>query len=115
MASVCINRLRTGMKLQTDPTVMDGMGADYRGTITRQDLTTETPYNTYIITGLPPTPLAMPGQASLKAAAHPEKSAYLYFVADGRGGHIFSTNLVSHNQPVQQYRQRQNAQENYEQ
>ncbi|MGL9773871.1 MAG: endolytic transglycosylase MltG [Sodalis sp. (in: enterobacteria)] len=115
VASVFINRLRTGMKLQTDPTVIYGMGDDYRGTITRQDLTAPTPYNTYIITGLPPTPIAMPGRASLEAAAHPEKSAYLYFVADGRGGHIFSTNLASHNQAVQQYRQRQNAKENHEQ
>lgn len=115
VASVFINRLRGGMKLQTDPTVIYGMGDDYRGTITRQDLTTPTPYNTYIISGLPPTPIAMPGQASLEAAAHPEKSAYLYFVADGHGGHVFTTNLASHNQAVQQYRQRQNAKENYEQ
>ncbi|RLR17787.1 endolytic transglycosylase MltG, partial [Sodalis-like symbiont of Bactericera trigonica] len=78
VASVFINRLRTGMKLQTDPTVIYGMGDDYRGTITRQDLITPTPYNTYIISGLPPTPIAMPGQASLEASAHPEKSAYLY-------------------------------------
>lgn len=115
VASVFINRLHTGMKLQTDPTVIYGMGEDYRGSIMWQDLTTPTPYNTYIITGLPPTPIAMPGQASLEAAAHPERSAYLYFVADGRGGHVFTTNLASHNQAVQQYRQRQNAKENHEQ
>lgn len=115
VASVFINRLRIGMKLQTDPTVIYGMGENYRGSIARQDLTTPTPYNTYSITGLPPTPIAMPGQASLEAAAHPEKSAYLYFVADGRGGHVFTTNLASHNQAVQHYRQRQNAKENHEQ
>ncbi|CUX97213.1 endolytic transglycosylase MltG [Candidatus Hoaglandella endobia] len=105
VASVFINRLRIGMKLQTDPTVIYGLGDDYRGIITRHDLTKLTPYNTYIISGLPPTPIAMPGQASLIAAAHPEKSDYLYFVADGSGGHVFTTNLVSHNQAVLQYRQ----------
>lgn len=114
VASVFINRLRNGMKLQTDPTVIYGMGENYRGSITQQDLTTPTAYNTYIITGLPPTPIAMPGQASLEAAAHPETSAYLYFVADGRGGHVFTTDLASHNQAVQHYRQQQNEKKNHE-
>lgn len=111
VASVLINRLRIKMKLQTDSTVIYGMGRNYRGRITQQDLTTSTPYNTYIITGLPLTPIAMPGQASLEAAAHPKKSAYLYFVADDRGGHVFTTNLTSHNQAVRQYRERQSAKE----
>ncbi|WP_140918558.1 endolytic transglycosylase MltG [Limnobaculum xujianqingii] len=103
VASVFINRMRIGMKLQTDPTVIYGMGEQYNGNITRKDLTTATEYNTYVIGGLPPTPIAMPGLASLKAAAHPAKTPYLYFVADGKGGHTFTTNLVSHNQAVQVY------------
>ncbi|WP_413722431.1 endolytic transglycosylase MltG [Sodalis sp. RH24] len=105
VASVFINRLRLSMRLQTDPTVIYGMGESYKGIISKQDLATPTPYNTYLITGLPPAPIAMPGQASLEAAAHPAKTSYLYFVADGKGGHIFSTNLASHNQAVQQYRE----------
>lgn len=114
VASVFINRLKLGMKLQTDPTIIYGMGDTYRGSITRQDLITPTPYNTYIMNGLPPTPIAMPGQASLKAAAHPEKTDYLYFVADGRGGHVFTSNLASHNQAVQQYRQQENKKKIHE-
>ncbi|MBE5252992.1 endolytic transglycosylase MltG [Mixta mediterraneensis] len=104
VASVFINRLRIGMRLQTDPTVIYGMGDNYTGTLTRKDLETPTDYNTYIISGLPPGPIAMPGKASLEAAAHPEKSNYLYFVADGKGGHTFTTNLASHNRAVQAYR-----------
>lgn len=105
VASVFINRLRTGMKLQTDPTVIYGMGDKYSGVLTRKDLETPTDYNTYTISGLPPGPIAVPGRASLDAAAHPEKTDYLYFVADGKGGHTFTTNLASHNRAVQLYRQ----------
>lgn len=104
VASVFINRLRVGMRLQTDPSVIYGMGDSYDGVITRKALDTPTPYNTYIITGLPPTPIAMPGKASLEAAAHPAKTNYFYFVATGKGGHTFTTNLVEHNRAVQQYR-----------
>lgn len=103
VASVFINRLRIGMRLQTDPTVIYGMGERYNGKLTRKDLETPTAYNTYVIAGMPPGPIAAPGEASLNAAAHPAKTPYLYFVADGKGGHTFNTNLVSHNRSVQDY------------
>lgn len=103
VASVFINRLRIGMRLQTDPTVIYGMGDRYTGRLTRKDLETPTPYNTYTIPGLPPGAIATPGEASLNAAAHPAKTPYLYFVADGKGGHTFNTNLAGHNRSVQDY------------
>lgn len=104
VASVFINRLRVKMRLQTDPTVIYGMGKSYKGSISRKDLNTATPYNTYIIDSLPPTPIAMPSIASVKAAAHPGDTDYFYFVATGNGGHTFSKNLKEHNQAVSQYR-----------
>ncbi len=103
VASVFINRLRIGMRLQTDPTVIYGMGESYNGKLTRRDLETPTAYNTYVISGMPPGAIAMPGEASLNAAAHPAKTSYLYFVADGKGGHTFNTNLRDHNQSVRSY------------
>jgi UPF0755 protein len=103
VSSVFINRLRMGMRLQTDPTVIYGMGENYNGKLSRKDLETPTPYNTYVISGMPPGPIAIPSAASLNAAAHPAKTPYLYFVADGKGGHTFNTNLASHNQAVQVY------------
>lgn len=103
VASVFINRLRIGMRLQTDPTVIYGMGESYNGKLSRVDLEKPTAYNTYTITGLPPGPIASPSEASLQAAAHPAKTPYLYFVADGKGGHTFNTNLANHNRSVQEY------------
>lgn len=104
VASVFVNRLNLRMKLQTDPTIIYGMGDNYSGMIRRADINdASNRYNTYVIDGLPPTPIAMPSIASLEAAAHPDESQYLYFVADGYGGHIFSTNLASHNLAVKEY------------
>lgn len=104
VASVFTNRLRAGMRLQTDPTVIYGMAGNYRGNLTRKDLATPGSYNTYLIPGLPPGPIAAPSRSSLEAAAHPEKTDYLYFVADGKGGHVFSVTLEEHNRAVRAYR-----------
>jgi len=105
VASVFINRLKKKMRLQTDPTVIYGLGDKYRGVLYRSDLDKPSPYNTYLIVGLPPSPIAMPGRASIKAAAHPDKTDYFYFVATGNGGHTFTTNINDHNQAVKHYRQ----------
>ena len=103
VASVFINRLRANMKLQTDPTVIYGMGESYTGNIRKKDLETMTPYNTYMIEGLPPTPIAMVSESALQAVAHPAKTDFYYFVADGSGGHKFTRNLNEHNKAVQEY------------
>lgn len=103
VSSVFMNRLNKGMRLQTDPTVIYGMGEKYDGNIRKRDLRTPTPYNTYTIFGLPPTPIAMPSQASVLAAVNPQASNYYYFVADGQGGHQFSTTLREHNRAVRAY------------
>ena len=103
VASVFINRLKTNMKLQTDPTVIYGMGESYTGNIRKKDLETITPYNTYMIEGLPPTPIAMVSESALQAVAHPAKTDFYYFVADGSGGHKFTLNLNEHNKAVQEY------------
>jgi len=96
IAGVFIRRLQQGMRLQTDPTVIYGMGDSFDGNIRRRDLETDTPYNTYTRSGLPPTPIAMPGRASLLAAAQPDAGDAIYFVADGTGGHTFSATLQEH-------------------
>jgi UPF0755 protein len=105
IAGVFTRRLVSGMKLQTDPTVIYGLGEDYDGDLTRRHLTRDTPYNTYTRTGLPPTPIAMPGESSLLAAVHPDDSDDLYFVATGDedGSHSFSATLREHNAAVKQY------------
>lgn len=96
IAGVFVRRLQKRMRLQTDPTVIYGIGENWDGDIKRSDLKTDTPYNTYTRHGLPPTPIAMPGEASLQAAAQPEEGEELYFVADGNGGHTFSRTLAEH-------------------
>ena len=103
VASVFINRLKANMKLQTDPTVIYGMGENYTGNIRKKDLETITPYNTYMIEGLPPTPIAMVSESALQAVAPPDKTDFYYFVADGSGGHKFTRNLNEHNKAVQEY------------
>jgi UPF0755 protein len=103
IAAVFVNRLRIGMLLQTDPTVIYGMGERYQGRIRKIDLTTDTPYNTYTRAGLPPSPIALPGMESIQAALNPAKSDVLYFVAKGNGSSHFSRNLDEHNRAVYQY------------
>ncbi|HKU15289.1 MAG TPA: endolytic transglycosylase MltG [Steroidobacteraceae bacterium] len=105
IAGVFVERLRRGMRLQTDPTVIYGMGLTYDGNIRRADLSRDTPYNTYTRPGLPPTPIAMPSRESLQAAVHPDVSGALFFVATGAGdgSHYFSKTLAEHNLAVKRY------------
>jgi UPF0755 protein len=110
VASVFYNRLKIGMRLQTDPTVIyavTGGTMNLGRSLYKKDLTYDSPYNTYLYAGLPPKPICSPGKASLQAVAHPAKTAYLYFVADGEsGGHRFATTLSEHNHNVALYRQK---------
>lgn len=103
IAGVFIRRLQKDMLLQTDPTVIYGLGEAFDGDIRRRDLLADTPYNTYVRKGLPPTPIALPGADSLTAAVNPAPGDALYFVATGAGGHVFSRTLEEHNQAVRQY------------
>lgn len=103
VAAVFVNRLRKGMLLQTDPTVIYGLGESFDGNLRKRDLQNDTPYNTYTRPGLPPTPIAMPGQASLRAALNPAASDVLYFVARGDGSRVFSRTLDEHNQAVNKF------------
>lgn len=106
VAGVFVRRLQKGMRLQTDPTVIYG-AKDYQGVITKTHLQTDTPYNTYTRAGLPPTPIALPSRASIDAALHPEDGDALYFVADGKGGHVFSATYEAHQKAVAAWRSQQ--------
>lgn len=113
IAGVFVRRLQQNWRLETDPTVIYGIGERYDGNIRRRDLREPTPYNTYVIRGLPPTPIAMPGKEALRATANPAEESAMFFVADGDGGHVFSTTLEEHNRAVEDflrwYRNRENA------
>ena len=112
IAGVFVRRLQQNMRLQTDPTVIYGLGEGYSGNITRQHLLTSTPYNTYRINGLPPTPIALVSRAAIHAALHPDNSNALYFVAKGNGHHYFSATLEEHNRAVREYQIKRRA-DNY--
>lgn len=103
IAGVFVNRLRLGMRLQTDPTVIYGLGNKFDGNLRKKDLLTDQEYNTYTRRGLPPTPIALPGLASIQAALNPAKISALYFVAKGNGESQFSSNLTDHNRAVAKY------------
>ena len=103
IAGVFVKRLKKGMRLQTDPSVIYGLGKDYKGNLTRKHLRTRTPYNTYRIAGLPPTPIALPGRESIYASLHPRENDALYFVAKGDGTHFFSENFKTHKAAVKRY------------
>jgi UPF0755 protein len=107
ISGVFVNRLRIGMPLQTDPTVIYGMGEAFDGNLRRRDLQTDTPWNTYTRRGLPPTPIAMPGWGSLQAAVQPASTQALYFVARGDGTSAFSSSLEEHNRAVNKYQRGQ--------
>ncbi|MCC2615636.1 endolytic transglycosylase MltG [Aestuariibacter halophilus] len=107
IAGVFTNRLRQNMRLQTDPTVIYGMGERFDGNIRRRDLREKTPYNTYVIRGLPPTPIAMPSKAAIDAVMHPQQTSAVYFVAKGDGSHVFSDTLEQHNAAVRRYQLKQ--------
>ena len=106
IAGVFARRLRKGMLLQTDPTVIYGLGSGYDGNIRKRDLTTDTPYNTYTRVGLPPTPIAMPGRAALQAAVNPAPGDALFFVSRNDGSHVFSATYAEHNRAVDCYQRR---------
>jgi len=106
IAGVLLRRLQRGMPLQVDPTVIYGLGDRFDGNLRRQDLARDTPYNTYLRPGLPPTPIAMPGRASIQAALHPEEGASLFYVARGDGSHVFSVSLEEHQRAVARYQLR---------
>ena len=108
IAGVFERRLKLGMKLETDPSVIYGMGASYNGNIRKQDLETDTPYNTYTRAGLPPTPIALPGRAAITAVLHPAAGDALYFVARGDGSHVFAATLAEHNRNVAIYQLHRN-------
>jgi UPF0755 protein len=107
VSAVFNNRLRAGMPLQTDPTVIYGLGTAFDGNLRKKDLQADTPWNTYTRTGLPPTPIAMPGKASLLAAVRPAQSKALYFVSRGDGSSQFSSTLDEHNRAVNKYQRGQ--------
>ena len=103
ISGVIAGRLRKKMRLQMDPTVIYGIGKNFNGNITRKDLQTKTPYNTYKIPALPPTPIAMSGANSIEAAVHPADTKALFFVADGTGGHVFNETVEEHNKAVRKF------------
>lgn len=109
IAGVFVRRLKLGMQLQTDPTVIYGMGERYNGKLTRANLREPTPYNTYVIAGMPPTPISLVGREAIHAALNPVAGSSLYFVAKGDGSHVFSDDLDAHNSAVRDYQLKRRA------